>query len=65
MFASIGNKADLKHLRAIQTETASAFAEKHGLFFIETSALDGSNVEQVSIGSTHLSHDAHRLSPES
>jgi hypothetical protein len=31
----------------VQTETASAFAEQHGLAFIETSALDSTNVDQV------------------
>ncbi len=41
----VGNKSDLRHLRAVQTEQAAAFAEKHGLSFIETSALDSTNVE--------------------
>jgi len=41
----VGNKSDLRHLRAVRTETAAAFAEKHGLSFIETSALDSTNVE--------------------
>eukprot|EP01093_Parvamoeba_rugata_P003068 TRINITY_DN13966_c0_g2_i1.p1 TRINITY_DN13966_c0_g2~~TRINITY_DN13966_c0_g2_i1.p1 ORF type:complete len:220 (-),score=-10.08 TRINITY_DN13966_c0_g2_i1:81-740(-) len=42
-----GNKADLKHLRAVSTEEGMAFAEEHGLSFIETSALEGSNVEEA------------------
>jgi len=41
----VGNKSDLRHLRAVQTDQAAAFAEKHGLSFIETSALDSTNVE--------------------
>eukprot|EP00735_Rhodelphis_limneticus_P003336 TRINITY_DN1479_c0_g1::TRINITY_DN1479_c0_g1_i1::g.27201::m.27201 TRINITY_DN1479_c0_g1::TRINITY_DN1479_c0_g1_i1::g.27201 ORF type:complete len:244 (-),score=53.76,sp/Q5ZJN2/RB11A_CHICK/81.94/1e-124,Ras/PF00071.17/3.7e-63,Miro/PF08477.8/1e-21,Arf/PF00025.16/4.5e-12,Arf/PF00025.16/1.5e+03,MMR_HSR1/PF01926.18/2.6e-07,AAA_22/PF13401.1/4.6e-06,GTP_EFTU/PF00009.22/4.1e-05,AAA_15/PF13175.1/0.0042,DUF258/PF03193.11/0.012,DUF258/PF03193.11/1.6e+03,Gtr1_RagA/PF04670.7/0.022,AAA_16/PF13191.1/0.063,AAA_14/PF len=41
----VGNKCDLRHLRAVPTEDAKAFAEKHGLSFIETSALDATNVE--------------------
>eukprot|EP00743_Colponemidia_sp_Colp-15_P000757 GILK01000836.1.p1 GENE.GILK01000836.1~~GILK01000836.1.p1 ORF type:complete len:213 (-),score=33.12 GILK01000836.1:127-765(-) len=41
----VGNKSDLRHLRAVTQEEASAFAEKHGLAFIETSALDSNNVE--------------------
>eukprot|EP01089_Gocevia_fonbrunei_P012467 TRINITY_DN2960_c0_g1_i1.p1 TRINITY_DN2960_c0_g1~~TRINITY_DN2960_c0_g1_i1.p1 ORF type:complete len:217 (+),score=55.25 TRINITY_DN2960_c0_g1_i1:79-729(+) len=41
----VGNKSDLRHLRAVRTEQATAFAEKHGLSFIETSALDSTNVE--------------------
>jgi len=41
----VGNKSDLRHLRAVPTEQAASFAEKHGLSFIETSALDSTNVE--------------------
>ncbi|KAF9577599.1 hypothetical protein BGW38_007096 [Lunasporangiospora selenospora] len=41
----VGNKSDLKHLRAVSTEDAKAFAEKNNLLFLETSALDGTNVE--------------------
>ncbi|KAJ3094337.1 hypothetical protein HK100_006174, partial [Physocladia obscura] len=60
----VGNKSDLKHLRAVSTEEAKAFAcelfnfkaelikevktnytAENGLTFIETSALDSSNVE--------------------
>ncbi|CAA2933904.1 ras-related RABA2a [Olea europaea subsp. europaea] len=43
----IGNKTDLKHLRAVATEDAQGFAEKEGLSFIETSALEASNVEKA------------------
>ncbi|XP_043933794.1 ras-related protein Rab-11A isoform X1 [Protopterus annectens] len=41
----VGNKSDLRHLRAVPTEEAKAFAEKNSLSFIETSALDSTNVE--------------------
>jgi len=41
----VGNKSDLRHLREVPTETAKEFAEKNGLSFIETSALDSTNVE--------------------
>ncbi|XP_061110081.1 RAB11a, member RAS oncogene family, like [Conger conger] len=41
----VGNKSDLRHLRAVPLDEAKAFAEKHGLSFLETSALDSSNVE--------------------
>lgn len=41
----VGNKSDLKHLRAVSTEEGSAFASSNSLSFIETSALDATNVE--------------------
>lgn len=43
----VGNKSDLRHIRAVTTEEAREFAEKHSLFFIETSALDATNVDQA------------------
>lgn len=43
----VGNKSDLRHLRAVPTDEAKSFAEKNNLSFIETSALDSSNVEQA------------------
>ncbi|PON49822.1 Small GTP-binding domain containing protein [Parasponia andersonii] len=42
-----GNKADLNHLRAISSEDAGALAEKEGLSFLETSALEALNVEKA------------------
>ena len=41
----VGNKSDLKHLRCVQTEDAEGFAGNEGLSFIETSALESTNVE--------------------
>lgn len=41
----VGNKRDLESLRTVPTEEARDFAEKRGLMFMETSALDSSNVE--------------------
>ncbi|KAK9778756.1 putative Ras-related protein Rab-11A [Seiridium cardinale] len=41
----VGNKSDLRHLRAVPTDEAKAFASENHLSFIETSALDASNVE--------------------
>ncbi|CAA7260867.1 hypothetical protein NLJ89_g486 [Agrocybe chaxingu] len=41
----VGNKSDLKHLRAVPTDEAKTFSTENGLSFIETSALDASNVE--------------------
>ncbi|KAG8966860.1 hypothetical protein FRC03_011181 [Tulasnella sp. 419] len=43
----VGNKSDLKHLRAVTTEESKVFATDNGLSFIETSALDASNVESA------------------
>uniref|UniRef100_A0A7N0R910 Uncharacterized protein n=1 Tax=Kalanchoe fedtschenkoi TaxID=63787 RepID=A0A7N0R910_KALFE len=43
----VGNKADLRHLRAVSTEDATAFAEREGTFFMETSALESMNVESA------------------
>lgn len=43
----VGNKADLRHLRAVSTEDAKAFAEKERTFFMETSALESMNVEDA------------------
>ncbi|WOK96521.1 hypothetical protein Cni_G05228 [Canna indica] len=43
----IGNKTDLRHLRAVTTEDAQSFAETEGLSFIETSALEATNVEKA------------------
>jgi len=43
----VGNKCDLKHLRAVSTEEAQAFSEENNLAFIETSAQDATNVEQA------------------
>ncbi len=31
----VGNKSDLKHVRAVSTEEAISFAEENNLFFIE------------------------------
>ncbi|KAI4355279.1 hypothetical protein L6164_004068 [Bauhinia variegata] len=41
----IGNKADLVDLRAVPPADAVEFAEDQGLFFSETSAFSGENVE--------------------
>ncbi|PRQ48598.1 ras-related protein Rab11D [Rosa rugosa] len=43
----IGNKSDLEDQRAVPTEDAKEFAQKEGLFFLETSALESTNVESA------------------
>jgi len=40
----VGNKSDLVYQRAVPTDHAKHFAEQHKLAFIETSALDSTNV---------------------
>ena len=41
----VGNKCDLKHLQAVLTDDAKSFAEQNNLAFIETSAMDATNVD--------------------
>jgi Ras-related protein Rab-11A len=43
----VGNKTDLKHLRAVTTDDAQNYAEAEGLSYIETSALEAMNVEEA------------------
>jgi Ras-related protein Rab-2A len=40
----VGNKSDLKRQRAVTFEEGQAFAKKHGLIFLETSAKTADNV---------------------
>ncbi|XP_057982472.1 ras-related protein RABA4d [Malania oleifera] len=41
----VGNKSDLGSLRAVPMEDAEEFAQRENLFFMETSALEATNVE--------------------
>ncbi|CAL4892770.1 unnamed protein product [Urochloa decumbens] len=43
----VGNKSDLTHLRAVSEDEGKALAEKEGLFFLETSAMEAVNVEEA------------------
>ncbi|TFL01001.1 ras-domain-containing protein [Pterulicium gracile] len=43
----VGNKSDLKHLRAVTTEEGKNFSTENSLSFIETSAQDATNVESA------------------
>jgi Ras-related protein Rab-2A len=45
----IGNKSDLEHRRAVSTKEGEAFAQEHGLVFLETSAKTAANVEAAFI----------------
>ncbi|KAJ4890466.1 Ras-related protein RABA2c [Raphanus sativus] len=42
-----GNKSDLNHLRSVAEEDGQNLAEKEGLSFLETSALEATNVEKA------------------
>ncbi|CAA6668177.1 unnamed protein product [Spirodela intermedia] len=41
----VGNKCDLENIRDISVEEGKSLAEREGLFFMETSALDSTNVK--------------------
>uniref|UniRef100_A0A8B9GDR3 Ras-related protein Rab-25 n=1 Tax=Amazona collaria TaxID=241587 RepID=A0A8B9GDR3_9PSIT len=43
----VGNKTDLAQAREVPMEEARMFADNNGLLFMETSALDSTNVEQA------------------
>ncbi|PWA78030.1 Ran GTPase [Artemisia annua] len=43
----IGNKSDLRHLLAVSTEEGKTLAEAESLYFMETSALEATNVESA------------------
>lgn len=41
----VGNKCDLEDIRNVSVEEGKSLAEAEGLFFMETSALDSTNVD--------------------
>lgn len=43
----VGNKSDLRNRRQVTTEDAMSFAETNNLYFIETSALDSTGVDEA------------------
>ncbi|KAJ9671425.1 hypothetical protein PVL29_025232 [Vitis rotundifolia] len=43
----VGNKSDLRHLVAVSTEDGKSYAERESLYFMETSALEATNVENA------------------
>ncbi|WCJ20448.1 hypothetical protein M5689_002677 [Euphorbia peplus] len=42
-----GNKSDLNHLRSVAEDDGRSLAEREGLSFLETSALEATNVEKA------------------
>ena len=43
----IGNKCDMEERRAVTTDEGKKFAEENNLLFFETSAKDGTNINEV------------------
>lgn len=43
----VGNKRDLENIREVSVEEGQNLAEEEGMFFIETSALDSTNVNEA------------------
>ena len=43
----VGNKIDLKEKRMVSSEEAQNFAEKNGMNFFETSALNNLNIDEM------------------
>jgi len=50
----LGNKSDLEHRRAVSTKEGEAFAQEHGLVFMETSAKTAQNVETAFIRTAEI-----------
>lgn len=49
----VGNKSDMKAQWAVSTEDAQKYATQRGLYFIETSALDSTNVDKAFLKVIH------------
>lgn len=53
----VANKSDLSHSREVEKEEGKVFAEKEGLCFMETSALQNLNVEEAFLQMITIIHD--------
>ena len=47
VIALSGNKSDLANRRAVEFEEANGYAEENGLLFMETSAKNANNVNEI------------------
>ncbi|OMO93046.1 Small GTPase superfamily [Corchorus olitorius] len=64
VMALVGNKADLQEKREVPVQDGKDYAEKNGMFFIETSAKTADNINQlfeVSLLKLPSDFHAHRL----
>lgn len=53
----IGNKCDLEAKRQVSKEEGEAFAQEHGLVFMETSAKTAVNVDEAFLRTAHFIYD--------
>ncbi len=58
----VGNKTDLRDKREVRKEDAAAYADQHQLAFIETSALDCTNVD---LAFDRIINEIHRVVSQS
>jgi small GTP-binding protein len=56
----VGNKSDLSADRVIGTEEARAFGDRHGIDYMETSALDATNINESFLRLTAAIHEAEK-----
>jgi len=50
----VGNKCDLEHRRAVSTEQGKELARQYNIQFIETSAKDTINIDELFINTTKI-----------
>jgi len=56
----IGNKCDLEEARQVRYDEGQAFAQQHGLLFLETSAKTALNVEEAFVKLARIVFDKYR-----